>query len=265
MKKSRDMAWVSCLSSPEKLTAKHMTYALLVAAVFLHFAVVDGRVCTRLTMDKKTVVDKHVQQCTQSYKESCGWFSSEQCTFYEKVDCIKEENRTVTIYRVVEECCPGYVKSGDGKCVAMSQTGPRPGPSRPGASKSTVVPMVTQEPPDSDSSAVEKETRVRGNNFNHNDGRSKGDKNTAESRLGDYDTNDDDDGKFFLGLSHGAYAGIVCGILFLACVALLTALHYRKRRRRQKKMSNIHLEQEVAQQQQQMLPMQTMDKEPTPT
>lgn len=40
---------------------------------------------------------------------------------------------------------------------------------------------------------------------------------------------DDDDDKFFLGISHGAYAGIVCGILFVACVALLVALHYRKR------------------------------------
>ena len=40
---------------------------------------------------------------------------------------------------------------------------------------------------------------------------------------------DDDDDKFFLGISHGAYAGIVCGVLFVACVALLVALHYRKR------------------------------------
>ena len=43
------------------------------------------------------------------------------------------------------------------------------------------------------------------------------------------DDDDDDDDKFFLGISHGAYAGIVCGVLFVACVALLVALHYRKR------------------------------------
>ena len=51
----------------------------------------------------------------------------------------------------------------------------------------------------------------------------------SNGRHGYYSDDEDDDDTFFLGISHGAYAGIVCGILFVACVALLTALHYRKR------------------------------------
>ena len=44
----------------------------------------------------------------------------------------------------------------------------------------------------------------------------------------DVDENDNNDGPFW-GISHGVYAGISCGILFVACVALLTAMHYKKR------------------------------------
>ncbi|KAK7487910.1 hypothetical protein BaRGS_00020811 [Batillaria attramentaria] len=166
----------------------------------------------------------------------------------EKVMCIKESNRTVTIYRIVEECCPGYTKDKDGGCVRVSGVD-----IKVGTSKNPAVPAVTVEP--MDPSHVETVT--------YDNGSAEGG-SASEGGSGGYNSDDDDDGKFFLGLSHGAYAGIVCGILFVACVALLTALHYRKRKQRQKKMSTINMEQDVTQQQQ-MLPMQRMDTEPVPT
>lgn len=68
---------------------------------------------------------------------------------------------------------------------------------------------------------------------------------------------DGDEEKVSLTISHGAYAGIVCGILFVLSVALLTALHYRKRKMRQAKMKTLNLEQDVSQRQT-LVPLETM-------
>ena len=32
------------------------------------------------------------------------------------VPCLKQQNRTITFYRVVEDCCPGYYKDSEGEC-----------------------------------------------------------------------------------------------------------------------------------------------------
>lgn len=33
------------------------------------------------------------------------------------MDCVKEANQTITIYRIVEDCCPGYYYNEDRHCI----------------------------------------------------------------------------------------------------------------------------------------------------
>ncbi|XP_076435012.1 uncharacterized protein LOC143274910 isoform X3 [Babylonia areolata] len=161
----------------------------------------EGRVCTRVRSEQGVKVVSYPGECHQSFEANCGWFSFQKCVFNETVPCLKTRNITGTIYRIVEDCCPGYHKNRDGRCV---------------------------EDWDPDSGQV-------------SDG-------------GD----EDDDDTFFLGISHGAYAGIICGILFIACVALLTAVHYRKRKLQEQKKNAMAADQEAAQRQQ-MIPLEKMD------
>lgn len=64
--------------------------------------------CTRLR--RVTHVESYVvlTQCTKAYKAKCGWFTSNECTYYELVECPVEKNKTLEKYMIVEECCPGY-------------------------------------------------------------------------------------------------------------------------------------------------------------
>lgn len=168
------------------------TFWLMIAVLMsVSTLVAEGRICTRIIGEKKFQMVSVRDMCLQQYEARCGWFSSRTCLFNDTYPCLKEMNQTVSIYRVVEDCCPGYYRDAEGLCVRNPQA--------------------------------------------------------SESR--------GEDGKLNLTVSHGAYAGIVCGILFVGCVALLTALHYRKKKARQAKMSKIKLEHEIVQKQ----PMMSMD------
>ncbi|XP_070206459.1 uncharacterized protein [Littorina saxatilis] len=188
-------------------TTSTMKCAWVVATLVLISAcTVESRICTRMTLEQVVKSQPYMDQCIGTYEARCGWFSVKMCTFNESVPCVKEMNRTVTIYRVVEDCCPGYHRNNDGKCIMDEGFKP------------------------------------------------------ARSRS---DDEDDDDG-LFLGASPGVYAGIICGILFVACIALLVAVHYRKRRLRADKQKILSGEQDSAQKQQ-MIPMVKTDTQPVST
>ncbi|XP_025089131.1 uncharacterized protein LOC112561109 isoform X2 [Pomacea canaliculata] len=186
----------SCACCSKQTSAT--TWLVVTACLFLLVNVSQSRICTRMTAEKHFKVEKIKTTCVQTFEAKCGWFSLSTCTYNETVDCIKEENRTTTIYRIAEDCCPGYSRSLEGKCIRDSR---------------------------------------------------------AHSSL---DDGRRDDGKIYLGLSHGAYAGIVCGVLFVACITLLTVMHYHKRKKRQKK-SDSAMSQLNAAQTQQMLSMAKLD------
>ncbi|BFZ04555.1 hypothetical protein BsWGS_07593 [Bradybaena similaris] len=114
-------------------------------------------------------------ECKQKYHARCSWFSSSQCTYYEKVPCHKERNHTVVQYKIVSECCHGYQLDPINNITCISMPG------------------------------------------------------SHEDNIRYYKS---DDG-LFLGLSSGAYAGIVCSFAFVSCVVILVALRIHKRKRQQ--------------------------------
>ncbi|CAG5116941.1 unnamed protein product, partial [Candidula unifasciata] len=77
-------------------------------SILLASGCVDCKWCTRITSEKHTFTTTEPGQCLKTYESYCGWFTSEKCTFYEMAPCFKELNHTVVVYKVVEECCPGY-------------------------------------------------------------------------------------------------------------------------------------------------------------
>ncbi|XP_070206458.1 uncharacterized protein [Littorina saxatilis] len=213
-------------------TTSTMKCAWVVATLVLISAcTVESRICTRMTLEQVVKSQPYMDQCIGTYEARCGWFSVKMCTFNESVPCVKEMNRTVTIYRVVEDCCPGYHRNNDGKCISDAET----------AKKSQAAEKTSQGGLDP-SDTVDEGFKP------------------ARSRS---DDEDDDDG-LFLGASPGVYAGIICGILFVACIALLVAVHYRKRRLRADKQKILSGEQDSAQKQQ-MIPMVKTDTQPVST
>ncbi|PVD31410.1 hypothetical protein C0Q70_06822 [Pomacea canaliculata] len=187
-----------------------------------------------MTAEKHFKVEKIKTTCVQTFEAKCGWFSLSTCTYNETVDCIKEENRTTTIYRIAEDCCPGYSRSLEGKCIPESDIEQKD--------------RITTENVNEQESAEHTTLQNDIHGFTTGDSR-------AHSSL---DDGRRDDGKIYLGLSHGAYAGIVCGVLFVACITLLTVMHYHKRKKRQKK-SDSAMSQLNAAQTQQMLSMAKLD------
>uniref|UniRef100_A0A0B7A958 EMI domain-containing protein n=1 Tax=Arion vulgaris TaxID=1028688 RepID=A0A0B7A958_9EUPU len=145
--------------------------------ILLASSYVSCKWCSRLKAEKTVKTIFESAQCKQSYHTSCGWFTRAQCTFYEMVPCTKERNHTELQYKIVNECCPGYILDpiNNITCIYV-----------PGLVKAHDGSSVQYYVPE--------------------------------------------DGLIF-GLSHGAYAGIICSLLFAGCVIVLIILHVLKRRR----------------------------------
>ncbi|XP_076435010.1 uncharacterized protein LOC143274910 isoform X2 [Babylonia areolata] len=195
----------------------------------------EGRVCTRVRSEQGVKVVSYPGECHQSFEANCGWFSFQKCVFNETVPCLKTRNITGTIYRIVEDCCPGYHKNRDGRCVGQAGG------------------TVDWQGERYEEDVADREGRVT--SLSHDTGPEDWDPDSGQVSDGG---DEDDDDTFFLGISHGAYAGIICGILFIACVALLTAVHYRKRKLQEQKKNAMAADQEAAQRQQ-MIPLEKMD------
>ncbi|BFZ18302.1 hypothetical protein BsWGS_21341 [Bradybaena similaris] len=82
--------------------------SLSVINILLIFSCVNCKWCTRTTSEKHIFTTTEPSQCLQSYEHRCNWFTEKKCTYYELVECFKEKNHTVVMYKIVEECCPGY-------------------------------------------------------------------------------------------------------------------------------------------------------------
>ncbi|KAL8619094.1 hypothetical protein ACOMHN_019366 [Nucella lapillus] len=308
--------------------AQKLANHVAIVVVFLACVVcpLEGRVCTRVRSETKMRTVRYPGECHQSFEANCGWFSFEKCVFNETVACLKTRNMTQTIYRIVEDCCPGYRRNKGGQChrlpeselknnteTVTNKTRPLPvtgetipvsvtgetipvsvtGETIPVSVTGETIPVsVTGETSSPQSNVSEPylndlvtvglngSHQGKGGNANDSEEKTEGGypdtgvKDTVTYIPGDYHSvgsgdsdmsrgNDDDDDGFFLGLSHGAYAGIICGILFIACVALLTAVHYRKRRLQEEKKATVPADQDAAQRQQ-MIPMEKIDPPPPP-
>ncbi|XP_076435007.1 uncharacterized protein LOC143274910 isoform X1 [Babylonia areolata] len=267
----------------------------------------EGRVCTRVRSEQGVKVVSYPGECHQSFEANCGWFSFQKCVFNETVPCLKTRNITGTIYRIVEDCCPGYHKNRDGRCVVPSELdlnnktwiAPTDNKTQTSTDKTQILGGKTQTSTDKTQTSADNKTQISGDKTQtlaNNKTQTSTDNKTLTSAEGnseqfpppdlrqfgdlvttaagfnltgqeDWDPDsgqvsdggdEDDDDTFFLGISHGAYAGIICGILFIACVALLTAVHYRKRKLQEQKKNAMAADQEAAQRQQ-MIPLEKMD------
>ncbi|KAH9515174.1 hypothetical protein Btru_019433 [Bulinus truncatus] len=150
-----------------------------------------GRWCTRLVRKHHVETDFVMAQCKRSYTARCGWFSSQMCTYYELHECPIQHNRTVEKYQIVEECCPGYILDPINNITCIKEN------------EGLMEEVTTIE------SIIETELS------NHSA--------VGSLHYGSSDT--------IFGLSHGAYAGIVCTLLFFICVIILVVWHVHKRKR----------------------------------
>ncbi|KAK3783867.1 hypothetical protein RRG08_001899 [Elysia crispata] len=257
-----------------------LPYVFTITVIMLCATPVQSRWCTRLVTYTTTKPYVKQSMCNQSYEESCSFFSFQMCTRYELVPCMKEENKTVTMYKIFESCCPGYrlnplnnltceeIETDNGKearekvtttqypnarvaqpspsqvktktdlatahetktdlsmaretAVSDQDPGPRSA-ARPVDSgkdrKTFVIPDHGMRPP-------AQGTQTSANKDGEN--KSAGYEN-FDGRVEFYQT--ESDGKLF-GMTKGAYAGIVCSVVFLLCVVVLVSIRLYKRQRK---------------------------------
>ncbi|XP_067681068.1 uncharacterized protein [Haliotis asinina] len=82
----------------------------MLALTFLLFVTqTESKFCTSLKIMKPEVNQYGQKLCTESYQSRCGWFTFKMCTYYEKIPCTKERNDTKVKFKVVTECCKGYM------------------------------------------------------------------------------------------------------------------------------------------------------------
>ncbi|XP_055862185.1 uncharacterized protein LOC106071020 isoform X1 [Biomphalaria glabrata] len=180
---------------------------LLIVTCILQFT--SGRMCTRLVKRQHVQTELVMTQCTQSYKARCGWFSSLMCTYYELVECPVEHNRTIAEYIVVEECCPGFVLDPINNVTCIRENNDQQ------EEVTTIQSEIERNVSEVTTDCSSLETKIS-------------DSDNSKSVGGlHYDLEDNT----IFGLSHGAYAGIVCTLLFFMCVIILTAWHIFKRKR----------------------------------
>ncbi|XP_021347903.1 uncharacterized protein LOC110446886 isoform X2 [Mizuhopecten yessoensis] len=170
--------------------------------------------CTFIKAKTMTKFEQVYKPCKLSYRARCTWFSLDYCTFYHEQYCNKNYNTSEIVYVKVIECCKTYVLAPNGTCVVKTQVENDDWYIRKQNSTTTEIPVhinpidtgpgknpVKGHSGDGDSVDPSKVTKV---------------KNKDNSMT----------------LSHGAYAGIGCALLFLGIIAVLVFIGVRKRRRR---------------------------------
>ncbi|XP_005108483.2 uncharacterized protein LOC101855676 [Aplysia californica] len=145
--------------------------------------------------------------CNESYEVDCGWFASTKCVQYDSVPCLVKKNRTIIRYKIIEECCKGYELDpiNNITCIWIHAASVQDRQQKKvHAEVPTTTTMVEDIPSNNQSNSS-----IGG----------------SEGRIHYYE----DDDSLLWGLSHGAYAGIICSFVFIICVAILIGLHMRKR------------------------------------
>lgn len=170
--------------------------------------------CTFIKAKTITKFEQVYKPCKLSYRARCSWFSLDYCTFYHEQYCNKNFNTSEIVYVKVIECCNKYVMAPNGTCVLLSKV--------ENDDWYIMKLNATTEPP------------VVVKPIDH--------KPVKNAQSGDYDTIDSRDPSKVsrvetkesstMTLSHGAYAGIGCALLFLGIIGVLTFIGVRKRRRR---------------------------------
>ncbi|XP_067681061.1 uncharacterized protein [Haliotis asinina] len=171
----------------------------MLALTFLLFVTqTESKFCTSLKIMKPEVNQYGQKLCTESYQSRCGWFTFKMCTYYEKIPCTKERNDTKVKFKVVTECCKGYMYDENNITCIRNET-------EDGSAGVTVI-------------TINDQMNV-----------TKGDPATAKTIQ---DPDDDDDG---INISHGAFAAIASACLFIICVTVVIVIHVRKKQLKEEK------------------------------
>ncbi|XP_060074704.1 uncharacterized protein LOC132554376 [Ylistrum balloti] len=169
--------------------------------------------CTFIKAKTITKYEQVYKPCKLSYRARCSWFSLDYCTFYHEQYCNKNYNTSETVYIKVIECCKTYVAAPNGTCILLSKV-------------------------ENDDWYIMKQNTTTDAPVQINP---IGNEPVKNPQIGDSDNTDFvDPSKVYkvdnkgggMTLSHGAYAGIGCALLFLGIIAVLTFIGVRKRRRR---------------------------------
>ncbi|XP_033747829.1 uncharacterized protein LOC117332877 [Pecten maximus] len=169
--------------------------------------------CTYMRAKTITKFEQVYKPCKLSYRARCSWFSLDYCTFYHEQYCNKNFNTSETVYVNVIECCKKYVMAPNGTCVLLSKV--------ENDEWYIMKQNVTTDAP------VEIIPIGSGPVKSPQSGDSNSIGSIDPSKVSKVETKDSS-----MTLSHGAYAGIGCALLFLGIIGVLTFIGVRKRRRR---------------------------------
>ncbi|XP_046546578.1 uncharacterized protein LOC124256646 [Haliotis rubra] len=184
----------------------------MLALTFLLFATqTEAKFCTSLKIMKPDVNQYGQKLCTESYQSRCGWFTFKMCTYYEKIPCTKERNDTKAKFKIVTECCKGYMYDANNITCIRNET----------EDGSAGVTVNTNNDQINVTEADELTTKA-------DEVTTKGDPASAKN----IQDPDDDDG---INISHGAFAAIASACLFIICVTVVIVIHVRKKQLKEEK------------------------------
>ena len=77
----------------------------------------NRHVCTRARAEHYDTEINQAFICQERYTTACGQLDWRRCTKYRVNTCYTPKQKTAIRYNTVEQCCPGWLDDGGGRCI----------------------------------------------------------------------------------------------------------------------------------------------------